>query len=176
MFYQMKKILKESIPILIILMIIEIFGGQVLNSQLERFVVFPILLMFIPVINGVCGNIGSILGARVSSGLHVGYITPDFRGKELRENMIGIVLLALLTFCFLGCLVYVISTSFKLVFIMMGAGLLLTLGMICLCIPTAMISFRKGIDPDNVVIPILTTGADVLGILCLLLMIKLVGI
>jgi len=132
--------------------------------------------MFIPVINGVCGNIGSILGARVSSGLHVGYITPDFRGKELRENMIGIVLLALLTFCFLGCLVYVISTSFKLVFIMMGAGLLLTFGMICLCIPTAMISFRKGIDPDNVVIPILTTGADVLGILCLLLMIKLVGI
>jgi len=176
MFYQMKKILMESIPLLTVLMIIEIFGGQVLNSQLERFVVFPILLMFIPVINGVCGNIGSILGARVSSGLHVGYITPDFRGKELRENMIGIVLLALLTFCFLGCLVYVISTSFKLVFIMMGAGLLLTLGMICLCIPTAMISFRKGIDPDNVVIPILTTGADVLGILCLLLMIKLVGI
>ena len=176
MFYQMKKILMESIPLLTVLMIIEIFGGQVLNSQLERFVVFPILLMFIPVINGVCGNIGSILGARVSSGLHVGYITPDFRGKELRENMIGIVLLALLTFCFLGCLVYVISTSFKLVFIMMGAGMLLTLGVICLCIPTAMISFRKGIDPDNVVIPILTTGADVLGILCLLLMIKLVGI
>jgi len=176
MFYQMKKILKESIPLLIILMIIEIFGGQVLNSQLERFVVFPILLMFIPVINGVCGNIGSILGARVSSGLHVGYITPDFRGKELRENVIGVLILALLTFLFLGCLVYVISTSFKLVFIMMGAGLLLTFGMICLCIPTAMISFSKGIDPDNVVIPILTTGADVLGILCLLLMIKLVGI
>ena len=176
MFYQMKKILMESIPILTILMIIEIFGGQVLNSQLERFVVFPILLMFIPVINGVCGNIGSILGARVSSGLHVGYITPDFRGKELRENVIGVLILALLTFLFLGCLVYVISTSFKLVFIMMGAGLLLTFGMICLCIPTAMISFRKGIDPDNVVIPILTTGADVLGILCLLLMIKLVGI
>lgn len=176
MFYQMKKILKESLPILTVLMIVEIFGGQILNSQLERFIMLPILLMFIPIINGVCGNIGSILGARVSSGLHVGYITPDFRGKELRENIIGVLILAMLTFCFIGCLVYVISASFKLVFIIIGAGLLVTFGVICLCIPTAMISFRKGVDPDNVVIPILTTGADVLGICCLLLMVKLVGI
>lgn len=176
MFYQMKKILKESLPILTLLMIVEIFGGQILQFHLEKFLMLPILLMFIPIINGVCGNIGSILGARVSSGLHVGYITPDFRGKELRENIIGIVILALLTFCFIGFLVYVISASFKLVFIIIGTGLLVTLGVICLCIPTAMISFRNGIDPDNVVIPILTTGADVLGICCLLLMIKLVGI
>ena len=176
MFYSMKKILKDSIPILTILMIVEIFGGQILNFHLEKFLLLPILLMFIPVVNGVCGNIGSVLGARVSSGLHVGYITPDFRGKELRENVIGALILSLLTFCFLGCLIYVISISFKLVLIMMGAGLLLTLGMICLCIPTAIVSFRKGIDPDNVVIPVLTTGADVLGISCLLLMVKLVGI
>lgn len=176
MFYQMKKILKESLPILTVLMIVEIFGGQILNLHLGKFLMLPILLMFIPIINGVCGNIGSILGARVSSGLHVGYITPDFRGKELRENVIGISLLAMLTFCFIGALVYVISASFKLVFIIIGAGMLLTFGVICLCIPTAIVSFRKGIDPDNVVIPILTTGADVLGILCLLLMIKLVGI
>lgn len=176
MFYQMKKILKESIPILSLLMIIQMFSGQILNLHLEKFLMLPILLMFIPMINGVCGNIGSILGARVSSGLHVGYITPDFRGKELRENIIGVLLLSLLTFVFLGCLVYVISSSFKLVVIMIGAGIILTLGVICLCIPTAIISFRKGADPDNVVIPILTTGADVLGICCLLLMIKLVGI
>ncbi len=176
MFYSMKKILKESIPILSLLMIIQIFGGQILNLHLEKFLMLPILLMFIPMVNGVCGNIGSILGARVSSGLHVGYITPDLRGKELRENVIGVLLLSLLTFGFLGCLVYVISSSFKLVVIMIGAGMLVTFGVICLCIPTAIISFRKGIDPDNVVIPILTTGADVLGILCLLLMIKLVGI
>ena len=176
MFYSMKKILKDSLPILTLLMIVEIFGGQILNLHLEKFLIIPILLMFIPMVNGVCGNIGSILGARVSSGLHVGYITPDLRGKELRENVIGVLLLSLLTFGFLGCLVYVISSSFKLVVIMMGAGMLLTLGVICLCIPTAIISFRKGIDPDNVVIPILTTGADVLGICCLLLMIKLVGI
>lgn len=176
MFYSMKKILKESIPILSLLMIIQIFGGQILNSHLEKFLMLPILLMFIPMVNGVCGNIGSILGARVSSGLHVGYITPDFRGKELRENVIGVLLLSFLTFVFLGCLVYVISSSFKLVVIMIGAGMLVTFGVICLCIPTAIISFRKGIDPDNVVIPILTTGADVLGICCLLLMIKLVGI
>ncbi|MBU4256030.1 MAG: magnesium transporter [Candidatus Thermoplasmatota archaeon] len=176
MFYSMKKILKESIPILSLLMIIQIFGGQILNIHLEKFLMLPILLMFIPMVNGVCGNIGSILGARVSSGLHVGYITPDFRGKELRENVIGVLLLSFLTFVFLGCLVYVISSSFKLVVIMIGAGMLVTFGVICLCIPTAIISFRKGIDPDNVVIPILTTGADVLGILCLLLMIKLVGI
>jgi len=176
MFYSMKKILKESIPILSLLMIIQIFGGQILNIHLEKFLMLPILLMFIPMVNGVCGNIGSILGARVSSGLHVGYITPDFRGKELRENVIGVLLLSFLTFVFLGCLVYVISSSFKLVVIMIGAGMLVTFGVICLCIPTAIISFRKGIDPDNVVIPILTTGADVLGICCLLLMIKLVGI
>lgn len=176
MFYSMKKILKDSVPILTILMIVEISGGQILNSQLGKFIMFPVLLLFIPLINGVGGNIGSVLGARVSSGLHVGYITPGFRGKELRENIIGVLILSLLTFSFIGGIVYVISSSFKLTFILVGAGTLLTIGVICLCIPAAMISFRKGADPDNVVIPILTTGADVLGILSLLLMIELVGI
>ena len=87
MIYSWKKIVKHALPLLTICIIIEIFAGQILQGKQEILILFPVFLISIPVINGVGGNIGSILGARLASGLHVGYISLDIKDKKMHENL-----------------------------------------------------------------------------------------
>ena len=182
--YSAPKIIKESIPLLTICIGVEVLIGQILNTQ--SIMTIPIILALIPVINGVGGNIGSILGARLASGLHTGIIGLDFKGKELKSNVTGIFIMGLITFCILGLIIYFIMPIIgikvavigftRLMIIVIGAGVLLIIGLIVLSVISAVYSFERGIDPDNSVIPIVTTSGDALGILCLFLMIRVIGI
>lgn len=178
--------MKESMPLLTILIALEIAGGQIL-SQNEGFLIkWPIFLVMIPVINGVGGNIGSILGARLSSGLHVGSIELRRHGKELQKNIISTVLLGIVSYTSLAIFILIISPLLgisiesnillKVGYIMIGTGLLLTAIVILISVSVARFSFENGFDPDNTVIPIVTTLCDVLGIVCLIIMIGVVGI
>jgi cation transporter-like permease len=53
---------------------------------------------------------------------------------------------------------------------------LLTAIVIVISVFVARFSFENGFDPDNTVIPVVTTLCDVLGILSLIIMIGVVGI
>lgn len=183
--YSAPKIIKESLPLLTFCIGVEVLIGQVLNTN-QSMMTIPIILALIPVINGVGGNIGSILGARLASGLHTGIISIDLRDAELRKNVISTVLLGIITFFTMGILIYLlipligINVSVigfgRLILIVLGAGLLLILFLICLSVASAIYSFKKGLDPDNSVTPIVTTSGDALGILCLFLMVWMIGV
>jgi mgtE-like transporter len=183
--YSAPKIIKESIPLLTICIGVEVLIGQVLNTN-KGIMTIPIILALIPIINGVGGNIGSILGARLASGLHIGIINLDYKDAELRKNVTSTFLLGLITFTGLGVLTYlllpiigldvsVISFS-RLMIIVVCAGVLLIICLIGLSIMSAFYSFKKGIDPDNSVTPIVTTSGDAIGIICVFLMVALIGI
>jgi mgtE-like transporter len=183
--YSAPKIIKESIPLLTICIGVEVLIGQVLNTN-QSIMTIPIILALIPIINGVGGNIGSILGARLASGLHTGIISLNLNDKELKKNMVSTFLLGLITFSVLGVLTNIVMPLIgidvsvvgvgKLMVIVIGAGILLIIFLIGLSVATAIYSFKKGIDPDNSVTPIVTTSGDALGILCLFLMVALVGV
>ena len=102
--YSAPKIIKESIPLLTICIGVEVLIGQVLNTN-QSIMTIPIILSLIPVINGVGGNIGSILGARLASGLHTGIISMNYNDKELRKNMSSAFILGVITFFILGILI-----------------------------------------------------------------------
>ena len=74
--------MKASIPILTIAVCLEVFAGQLLQSGQNMLLLFPVFFISVPVINSVGGNIGSILGARIASGLHVGSISIDISDKH----------------------------------------------------------------------------------------------
>ncbi len=183
--YTTRSIMKESVPILVALIVIEIFGGHILNSRLELFIKLPILLVCIPVINGIGGNVGSVLGARLSSALHTGYIKPKFSGKRLKSNVFTSLLLGFITFIFLSfliaCILLLLNIKvnisvIRLIAVVIGAGLMLTMIVTASTVLLSIISFKAKLDPDNVVIPVLTTIADISGICCLVLMFWVVGI
>jgi len=189
--YDWKKIVKHGIPLLTICACLEIFAGQILQGDLKGehsiLIRLPIFLISIPVINGVGGNIGSVLGARLASGLHVGYITISAKDKKMHENLLTSILIGIITYAVLAILIY-FAASFSItstehwigliefISIVLGAGILLVCVISLVSVFTAFWSFKKGLDPDDTVAPVVTTVGDTLGIVFLFLLIGVVGI
>jgi len=186
MIYSWIKIIRHGLPLLSICVVIEIFAGQILQGNQEKLLLFPILLISIPVINGVGGNIGSILGARLASGLHVGYINIDIKDKKMHENLFTSIIMGIITYAFLGIIIYYIAlfsgiimddiTLIKFVSIVLATGLLLICIITFVSVLTAFLSFKRGLDPDDMISPVVTTVGDTLGILFLFLLIGVIGL
>jgi mgtE-like transporter len=183
MIYSWKRILRFGLPLLTLCVLIEIFAGTILQGGQDILLKIPIFLISIPVINSVGGNIGSILGARLASGLHVGNITLEISDKKMHENFITSILLGFITYGFLAILIYYVALFSGL---SMAIGLiefiivLLAVGIILICIVsvvsifTAFLSFRRGLDPDDFVAPIVTTVSDTMGIILLFFIVGVV--
>ena len=186
--YSKEEIIKESIPLLTLCVVLEIAGGHLLNKHLlnnEDFItIIPFLLITVPVINGLFGNIGSILGARLSTGLHLGEIDISLKSRELKEDIFHAFILGICIILFLTGFIWIISPvtgistadiePFEFLLIMLGSGILMTTIVIFMSVISAFISFNKGMDPDNTVIPVVTTTGDLLGIITLIIMVGLV--
>ena len=188
MIYSWKKIVRHGLPLLTVCVLIEIFAGQLLQSKQDILVLFPLFLISIPVINGVGGNIGSVLGARLASGLHVGYISISLNDKKMHENLFTSMLLGVVTYVILGVLIYYIylllsSNTVSLgigliefISVVLGAGFLLVFVVSIVSVFTAFWSFKKGLNPDDIVAPVVTTVSDVMGIVFLFFFIGFIGL
>lgn len=179
--YHWTNIFKESAPLLAFMAFIGMLGGQILHSIEEVLLIFPVILFLLPIMNGLGGNLGAILGARISSGLHSGYINPSIMDKEMDENMLLTLLTGGITY---GALALGIVSSTKiiplniyamnLIIIIMGAGAIITIGTMLMTVGIAIWSYKRNLDPDNIVLPVITTLADFLSIISLFFMVWLV--
>lgn len=185
MIYSWKKIVKHGLPLLTVAVVIEIFAGQILQGRQDMLILFPVFLISIPVINSVGGNIGSVLGARLASGLHVGYITISLKDKEMHENLFYSLLIGFITYIILAIVIYYLALLgglrmgiglIEFVAILMSTGFLLICVVALMSVLTAFLSFKRGLDPDDIVAPVVTTVGDTLGIVFLFLLIGVVGI
>jgi len=189
MIYSWKKIVKLGLPLLMFCVLIEIFAGQLLLDRQATLLAYPIFLISIPVINGVGGNIGSVLGARLASGLHVGYITINLRDKEMHENLVITIFIGIVTYFILSLTIFYVYSFFlfqnnfsmtldlyKFLLIVNFTGIFLVFFVSLVSVVTAFWSFKKGFDPDDMVAPVVTTFGDVMGILFLFLFIIIFGI
>ena len=185
MIYSWKKIVKHGLPLLTITILIEIFAGQILQGKQESLLLFPVFLISIPVINSISGNIGSVLGARLASGLHVGYIRLSLKDKEMHDNLLISILIGLITYLILAIVIYFLAlfgniiediTLIEFVAIIVLTGFLLICVVSLISVFTAFLSFKRGLDPDDMVAPVVTTVGDVMGIVFLFTIIGLIGV
>jgi len=185
MIYSWKKIVKHGLPLLTITILIEIFAGQILQGKQESLLLFPVFLISIPVINSISGNIGSVLGARLASGLHVGYISLSLKDKDMHDNLLISILIGLITYLILAIIIYFIAlfgniiediALIEFVAIIILTGFLLISVVSFASVITAFISFKRGLDPDDMVAPVVTTISDIMGIVFLFTIIGLFGV
>jgi mgtE-like transporter len=183
--YSWKKIVKHGLPLLIIAIPIEIIAGQIMQGKLEILIFFPIFLISIPVINSVAGNIGSVLGARLASGLHVGYVTLSLKDKKMIQNLFYSMVVGLLTYFILAIFIYLVALFgniaedillIEFVSIVVITGFLLVCIVAIVSVLTAFISFKRGLDPDDMVAPVVTTVGDIMGIVLLFLILEFLGV
>ena len=186
MIYSWKKIVRYGLPLLTVCVLVEIFAGQILQNGQDILVMFPIFLISIPVINSVSGNIGSVLGARLASGLHVGYIQLSLKDKEMHDNLFISILIGIITYLILAIVIYFIAVFGNLITedialiefiaIIILTGFLLISVVAFVSVFTAFISFKRGLDPDDMVAPVVTTVGDFMGIVFLFFILGIFGV
>ncbi|MCJ2555158.1 MAG: magnesium transporter [Candidatus Thermoplasmatota archaeon] len=156
----------------------QILNTQILNAREAVFLAAPFLLILVPVINGVGGNVGTVLGARITSGLYTGTLSVRLSDRGLRAQVRDALVLYLLSFSLLGIFIYAAAVGLGvtppfglevLLFLMLTTGLMLAGVLILVTVAVALLSFSHGLDPDNFITPIVTTLGDLLGIAFLVL-------
>ena len=172
-----KTILKQSTPVLLLCSCLGSFAGGVLNSAVDTFLKNPTLLTLLPLFSGESGSLISILGARLSSGLHSGLVEPLKRPEGYALNNFSIsFVLGILIFPFIGILAEVSSYFFgindigftNIIEISTISGLILISIMVVVVYFISVTSYSKNLDPDNIVIPISTSVTDSISSLILI--------
>jgi mgtE-like transporter len=178
----MLRIIEESLPVILLFAFIGLFTGGFLGSIVNDASIAPGILILVPGMLGLRGNISSALGARLCSGLHLGYISTKHVSKGLKKNievsitMSIFVSFVLSVFAWLLC-TYVGGACMSLINFMLISVLTGFLSGFILSFMTsgiAIISYRKGLDPDNVTLPAGASIGDVITIICLIMSIRIV--
>ena len=174
------KIFKESIIIVIISSLMGLISGTLLSSNETLFYTVPIMLLVLPALNSLIGDISTVLVSRLTTHLYIGTLQPKIQKSErLKEDFYGLLITLLLSLgalIFLGYLVSVISgieivNPLLITLIMCITVLLIFAIMFLLAFVSAIVLFKRGMDPNNFLIPLITSLADFLTPLFLIIFI-----
>ena len=174
---EVRHIVRQSTPVLFFCSILGTVAGGILNNSISTLLKNQTLLTLVPLFSGESGGLVSILGARLSSGLHSGLIDPVLRPKKhTMENFIAIVTLAIVMYPLIGFLAESSTLAFgnagvgfpQSLSISFLAGMILIMIMLLVVFYISTISYRRGLDPDNIVIPLSTSLTDSISTLILI--------
>lgn len=182
------RIYRESIPILLVSLGGGIFAGSVLGSEsmIAGFERYPGLLLLLPAFLATRGNVYGALGARISSGLHQGLIDPNFSADPRLVNAVTASFInGIGISVFIGALSWSIlrvipgrdpAQLAELVGIMLVSGVLTSVVLIGGLLALVFGGYRHGLDPDNLIGPIVTTLGDIFGVVFLLVALSVVEV
>lgn len=166
------KMLKEAAPVVLFCAMLGSIGGLLLGGARNIFEQKPGILIIYPASIGNIGGVGSIIGSTTTSRLHLGRITPRLSAmKRSISEITAIEISSFIMHVIYGLIAYIISlrlllnsSSYSLVLtsISVLSNLISFLPICFLSFIIAIITFRRGLDPDNFVIPLETSIADVL--------------
>jgi mgtE-like transporter len=172
-----KKIITQSTPVLLLSSLLGVSAGGILNSSIETLLTNPSLLTLLPLFSGESGSLISILSARLSSGLHYGLIEPLKKPEgESVHNFLICYILAIVMFPLIGFIAEnstnILGSAgvgyINIVSISLISGIILISLMIFVVYYISITSYNKGLDPDNIVIPISTSVTDAISSLILI--------
>ena len=180
--WTVRRISRSMLPLLAVLTLVELGSGLVLDTLRETLFEFPSLLVLVPVTIGMGGNLGSILAARLSTAFHLGLLSFSPDDERLAGNTLATVALALTVFPAVGTGAWLLQRLFgatelglPTVFAVATlSGFVLSLIAVAVTLAATYAAYRLGLDPDEVVIPVVTNTCDVLGVVVLFLVAQLV--
>ena len=179
-----KTIIKESVKILLLASIISSLGGFAIENIKNYFILIMPLIILLPTLNDMLGDYGTIISSRFSTMLHEGKIKKNFlKNKELKELIFQIFIIALIMGFFSIVAALTISNFFgynasiniavKIIIIILVDIILLVGILFLISIIGGLYFYRKGEDPNNFLIPITTSVADLGNMMILLILLTL---
>lgn len=181
-----RDVYRQALPVILVSLVAGLFAGTILGSETMRAGIseVPGLLLLLPAFLATRGGVYGSLGARLSTGLHQGLIEPQFRlDRRLRNAILASFVNGMSVSVFIAVVTYLWLTLLgtegnllQLIGIMVVAGFLSAALMISVLIAVIFVGYRRGLDPDNVIGPVVTTLGDVFGVFFLLVGIYVVGV
>ena len=152
-----------------------LFAGFLIAYQLNVFRLSPWALALYPTLIST-RVISGLLSGRLSTALHLGTIYPRFSGntKSFHKLIHAIIVLTLVTSLtvslislLFGYLLWGITlTDFSAIVSVMISTLAIGLIFSLVTIKVAFVSFKRGLDPDIVVYPIISSAVSIFITLC----------
>ncbi len=180
---RVRRIVRESLPVLAMAALVDIVAGVTLEKRLETFLAFPAFLVMLPAFLENSGSLGAMLSARLASRLHAGLLRPRPHPFEAAPEVVLIYILSVPVYLSLGISAYVLARWLdvarpglgSMVAITMAAGFLAVSAAMIVAYYGAVASYRLGLDPDNHGAPLVTSSMDVAASVALVLVIALFG-
>lgn len=175
---------REALPALLLSVVGGLFAGVVLGGMRADFEAIRGLLVLVPALLATRGNVYGAFAARVASGLHQGLLEPavDIHDERIRAAVAAAMSNSLLASGFaavltVGVLAWLPTNPAplgELLAIALIAAFLSGLVLTVVVVIVMFLGFRRGVDPDTLVGPLVTTTGDVIGIAFLLFAVRLV--
>ena len=175
------KIIRETFPSEIVSIIGDILAGVILTLIILTFKSFLILIIIIPALLSLRGNLSGPFIARTSKDLIIG----EFNTKSWIENVLSTYALSIITAFLIGIfsimldlfLIKIFILPIEMLIIIPIISILLTLS---ISIPTSTflnyLAFRYGFNPNNVVNPIMTAIDDFFTVICFYFTLIMLGV
>lgn len=145
-------------------------AGIYLGSVREVLALIPGLMVLLPSIIDMRGNIAGVFASRLSSAMHLGEFSIDFKeGYVLGDNIRASFVVTILIAFVLGLFAYAASRLFglpvvgitDLVLISVVSGVVSGFVVMAITLVIALASYRYGLDLDMIAAPTVTTSGDI---------------
>ncbi len=173
-------IVKESIKIIILTALISSMGGIALQSVEEKIIAIAPLIILMPALNNLVGSFGTLVSSKFTTLLYTGKISL----AKSKEHLLALMfMIAFVSSVYLGIASVLLGTfygypfSYTILIEIVGISVFATIllvGFISLIsIALGFYIFKKNEDPNNFLIPISTSIADVGSMTILAVMVTL---
>lgn len=181
----LRRVVRESWPILAAAALLSTFAGIALESRLDAWQALPALLVLQPAFASSAGALGGILSSRVASKLHLGLIPVSaVPSPEARADAGFVVALALPVYVFNGAGAHVVARLLgesspglaAMVAVAAIGGIGATVFAAGVAYYGTVASTAAGVDPDTYGIPVVTSSVDFAGVVALIVTVAALSI
>lgn len=162
--------------------IMGLISGTFLSTNQKVLYALPIILLLLPALNSLIGDFAIILISRLTSHLYIGIIPPKIQKTErLKKDLYGLLISVFISVICLIIIGYIIALISKIkivnpvlvILVIIMTVIILFLFLFIFLFMYCIYLFKKGRDPNNFLIPFVTSLIDLLSPFCLILFIQI---
>jgi mgtE-like transporter len=173
-----KEAYKVTLPSLFTSQIFGLFGGTFLGKYFEVIrKQFPGLLVVLPGIMGLRGNVFGSMASRFSTMLYLGDLEPSIRDKKVLKEIVLRMLISLIPIFLLwaiGVATGIKKNALDVLLIVVTSTILVSFILGYFTSFVTIFAFKRGTDPDSVAAPLVASMGDFLTVPSLVLFILLI--
>ncbi len=176
------KTIRESLIMLMVVAVLVALTGTIfkgINSfaqdRKEIYIIYPALINMV-------SSVGSVVGSTANTKLALGLLKPSFTSmKNHAKNILSAGLASFLIFTILALTslainhVFVFSGVIDFLAIIWISNIISVIGIVLLSFGIAIVTFKRGLNPENFVIPVETSIATIITSTALLTALFLIG-